>query len=924
MKKIYLNSSKKKITFLSLIIAGITFWLLLIGARSTLFAQEDSQDLQGPPIHPQFPLLDADGNLVIDSGEPLSTMRTCGACHDTEFIASHSSHVDVGLNEISESGQQVVGQPWDISPGLFGKWNPITYNNLSAEGDEHIDLTTADWIKRFGARHVGGGPAETSREGISLLDLVPGTDSVETSTVDAETGQLMPWNWQESGVVEMNCFLCHWNEPNNEERINRLQGGKFSWAGSATLLGSGIINETDGQLEWNKEAFDSEGNLLSEYIQVQDPTNQNCGQCHGLVHVEAQTPTELSGCSADQWSTITTGQIMSPQKINQSGINISDKQELTRSWDIHTERVVNCVDCHYSLNNPVYYEENEATRPEHLVFDPRRIDLGEYLYRPIHEFAKGQSTQGTLTPEFDNTLRRCESCHEASNTHDWLPYTDRHLQALSCESCHIPKMYAPARGVMDWTVLNQEGVPYSECRGVEGDGPTMASVLVTGFEPVLLPRESADGDSRLAPHNLISSWYWVYGEAENTRPVLYRDLQEVWASDNGNYDPEIMSLFDENGDGLLDEAELVINSDEKEALIAGMIADLGYNNPRIEGETRAYSISHNVTHGEWATKDCQTCHTEDSRLSAAMYLSDRMPGGVMPTFIGGNENLIGENIIVDEAGKLNFQPNLSDSKLYVLGHTRESHVDLLGALLLLGTVFGVGVHSGMRFFAARRQEQEQEPEIHEVYMYSIYDRLWHWLQTAVIFILLFTGLIIHKPETFGIFRFPFVVQVHNIMAFLLVANAFLALFYNLASGDIKRFLPEPKGFFNQAILQAKYYLQGIFQGAEHPFEKTPEQRLNPLQQITYFGLLNVLLPLQVITGALMWGMQHWPNFASQIGGLTYLAPLHTLVSWLLASFIVLHVYLTTTAGPTVTSGVKSMIMGWDEVEEHQTSPVSTD
>jgi thiosulfate reductase cytochrome b subunit len=917
MKKIDWKSSQKK-TFLIFIIPTVTVsLLLLIGSVPVLLAQE------GTPIHPQFPLLDADGANVLDSGEPLSTMTTCGSCHETEFIATHSSHASVGLNSFSDPGQQSSGQPWDLSPGLFGKWNAITYNNLSAEGDEIVDLTTADWIKRFGSRHAGGGPSVYSRDGRSLLELVPGTDSVETSTVDVETGELVPWNWQESGIVEMNCFLCHWNEPNNEERVNQLKAGQFSWAGSATLLGSGIINENNGLLEWNSQAFDDEGKLLSEFIQVQDPSNDNCGQCHGLVHVDAQTPAELSSCSPDQWSTITTGQIMSPQKISQSGINIADKAELTRSWDVHTERVVDCVDCHYSLNNPVYYQENEATRPEHLTFDPRRIDLGEYLYRPLHEFAKGNSTEGTLAPQFKNTLRRCESCHETENTHSWLPYTERHMLALSCESCHIPKMYAPARSTMDWTVLNREGLPYSECRGVEGEGPTMASILVEGFEPVLLPQESADGNVRLAPHNLVSSWFWVYGDGENTRPVPYRDLQSIWPIEGGQFDSEVMALFDENGDGWLVDGELVIDNDEKEALISGRLVALGYDNPRIEAETRAYSISHNVTHGEWATKDCQTCHAEDSRLTASLPLSDRLPGGTMPTFIGSNADIIGQNIVADEFGRLSYQPNLSDSDLYVLGHDKVSYIDLFGALLLLGTMFGVGVHAGMRFFAARRQAK-QEVQTREVYMYTVYERLWHWLQTAVIFILLFTGLIIHKPEIFGIFSFPYVVQVHNIMAFLLVANAALALFYNLVSGDIKRFLPEPQGFFNQAILQAKYYLQGIFQGSEHPFEKTPEQRLNPLQQVTYFGLLNILLPLQVITGILIWGMQRWPNFAGQIGGLTFIAPLHTLVSWLLASFIVMHVYLTTTAGPTVTSGVKSMVMGWDEVETHQSSPASTD
>ena len=880
--------------------------MLALPTVSRAFAQD------GPPIHPQFPLLDADGENVIDSGEPLSTMKTCGSCHDTEFIATHSFHADLGLSELDAPGSQVQGQPWDISPGLFGKWNPITYRYLSPQGDDQVDLTTADWIKRFGNRLSGGGPAVYSREGQPLEQLTPDPADVEASATDPQTGELVAWDWQESGTVEMNCFLCHWTKPNNEARIERLQNGEFSWANTATLLGSGIVEENGADLQWNDAAFAKNGDLLPEHIQVQDPSNENCGQCHGLVHVDAQTPTVLTGCTADQWSTITTGQIMSPQKINQSGMNIAGKDSITRSWDVHTERVVNCVDCHYALNNPVHYQESDATRPDHLNYDPRRIDLGDYLFRPVHQFAKGASTEGTLAPQFNNTLRRCESCHDASGTHDWLPYADRHFEALSCESCHIPELYAPARGTMDWTVLTEEGTPYTECRGVVGDGPTMASLLVTGFEPVLLPRESEGQGSLLAPHNLVSSWFWVYGE--EPRPVPYSKLQQAWLGDAGKYDAEILAVFDADGDAILDESELQIDNEPKETLIAGRLAEQGLDNPRIEAETRAYSISHNVTYGQWATKECSTCHAEDSRLAAPILLSGRTPGGILPTMTGGGSLTAAGTVVAGENGQLFFQPDTSASGLYVLGHNSVSLIDLFGMLLLLGTIFGVVVHGGLRYYSAR-QHVPQEPELREVYMYTMYERLWHWLQTAVILILLFTGLIIHRPETFGIFSFPFVVQVHNVMAFLLVANAALALFYNLASGDIKRFLPEPHGFFNQAIMQAKFYLQGIFQGADHPFEKSKEQRLNPLQQITYFGLLNVLLPLQVITGALMWGMQRWPDVAARINGLTVVAPIHTLVSWMLAAFIVMHVYLTTT-GPTVTSGVRSMVMGWDEVEEH--------
>jgi len=182
-------------------------------------------------------------------------------------------------------------------------------------------------------------------------------------------------------------------------------------------------------------------------------------------------------------------------------------------------------------------------------------------------------------------------------------------------------------------------------------------------------------------------------------------------------------------------------------------------------------------------------------------------------------------------------------------------------------------------------------------------------------ILLFTGLIIHRPDVFGLFSFPAVVSVHNVLAILLVINAGLSLFYHLVSGEIRQYLPRPYGFFDEAIVQAKYYLRGIFKGAGHPFEKRPEKKLNPLQQATYFAILNVLLPLQILTGALMMGVQQFPQVAGWFGGLPFLAPFHSLVAWTFAAFIVGHVYLTTT-GPRPLTSLQAMVNGWEEVEAH--------
>lgn len=764
----------------------------------------------------------------------------------------------------------------------------------------------------MGARHTGGGPAVTARDGTPLLDLPTEPRTVENSIVDPQTGELIPWDWAASGVVEMNCFLCHLTNPNNDARIATLQAGQFGWANSATLLETGVLQQVGDRFTWDETAFADDGTVQPDLLKIQDPGNPNCGQCHGLVHVDAQTPLVLTGCTPDQWSTITSGTIFSPQRIHSSAINIIDKEIINRSYDIHAERVVDCVDCHYSLNNPVFYRE-DADRPDHLSFDPRRMDFGDYLFRPLHQFAKGGSPSSDLAPEFDHTLRRCESCHSLEATHDWLPYKEQHIASISCESCHIPEMFGPAREYIDWTVIQQDGQPISECRGVAEKGATFSDSLFSGFEPVLLLRQNADGSSTLAPHNLVTSWFWVFGEPE--QPVPLRDLQAVYL-DGDVYRPEILAAFDTDSDGDLTADELLLDAQEKQDLIVSLLAERGIDNPRITGVVQPYSISHDVAHGDWAIRDCETCHTEDSRINLALSLSDRLPGSTLPTFISAPGTQPGGDII-NNNGRLLFQPDSSSPEvnLYILGHNAVPLVDMIGTAIFLLTLLGVVGHAGLRYLAAQRHSGEVSTELRTVYMYTVYERLWHWLQTALIFGLIFTGIVIHRPDEFSAFSFRYMVLVHNVLAVILVINAALAAFYHLASGEIQQFLPEPRGFFGSAFKQAMYYLRGIFRGDEHPFEKTPTRKMNPLQQVTYLGLLNVLLPLQIITGALMWGLQQYPQFANSLGGLPFLAPFHTLLAWLFATFIVMHVYLTTT-GHTPLAGIKSMMMGWDELEVH--------
>ena len=885
------------------LLASLAAWA---GAGPAAAAAEPAARAPLKSLHPHFALLDAHAVNVLKSGAAVSTMKTCGQCHDTAFIASHAFHVDLGLSAFAKSAKG-----WDASPGLFGQWDPLRYRFLTQAGDERLDLSTAGWLMLNGERVVGGGPATTSRSGQPLAALAARADDPETSLLTA-TGERVAWNWSESGTMEMNCFLCHLERPNLAARQAAIRAGRFADANTATLSGLNLVEADAKGWAWNRAAFTAEGLVDSKALGIQDPTNANCAACHGEVHPAGNKPLQVNACDLDAPQTATTGQVVASQRINASGVNLAGKSALNRSWDIHAERQLRCTDCHHALNNPAQVIHAQGKKPAHLRHDPRTLEINEYLQRPDHSFARGQSAQINVAPEGKGSMRRCETCHDAASSHQaWLPYVQTHMAALACESCHIPKMHAPAIQSYDWTVVGRDGQPLRSCRGVDGP-PNDPRSLVTGFEPVLLKRTNVDGAALLAPYNLITTFYWVYDDAKgHKRPVRLLDLQAAFL-ERGAYAADIVAAFDTDHDGAVGPGELRIDSPQKEAAVKARLASLGLRQPRMEGQVQPFSINHNVTRGEHAVNDCQVCHTAGSRLTQGTQLASFAP--VLPTFNADNNVSGSGDLIRRDDGALSYRPVPMRDALYVFGASRLSTVDRLGALAFIGTLLGVIGHGTMRYLAFRKRPQGHEPT-RRVHMYDAYRRFWHWLQAITIVALLLTGLIIHRPDLFAVFSFAGVVTLHNTLAVILVVNAALSLFYHLATERMREYIPRPYGFFDDAIRQTKYYVSGIFKGEPHPFEKRPDDRMNPIQKLTYFGILNVLLPLQIVTGALMWGVQIRPDLAGAFGGLPLLGPFHSLLAWLFGCFIVGHVYLTTT-GATPLEAIRGMVTGYEEVEVH--------
>ncbi len=199
----------------------------------------------------------------------------------------------------------------------------------------------------------------------------------------------------------------------------------------------------------------------------------------------------------------------------------------------------------------------------------------------------------------------------------------------------------------------------------------------------------------------------------------------------------------------------------------------------------------------------------------------------------------------------------------------------------------------------------------QVLIYKRFERFWHWSQAALIMFLALTGFEVHG--SINVFGFEKAVHYHRFASYGLLLLIAFAIFWHLTTGEWRQYIPT----FKNLKVQFQYYISGIFKNEKHPSHKTELSKLNPLQRIVYFGFKIVLIPLVVITGILY--LNYKTIDANNIIviselSLDLIAILHTMGAFLLISFLVVHIYMTTT-GSTPTSNIKAMLTGYEEIEE---------
>jgi len=195
-----------------------------------------------------------------------------------------------------------------------------------------------------------------------------------------------------------------------------------------------------------------------------------------------------------------------------------------------------------------------------------------------------------------------------------------------------------------------------------------------------------------------------------------------------------------------------------------------------------------------------------------------------------------------------------------------------------------------------------------IYLYTRYERFWHWLQMLLIVLLLVTGF--EVQSYYHLLGFQTAAKIHNFAGITWLISFAFFIFWIFTTGEWKQYIPTTKKIFS--VLH--YYAHGIFLGEPHPVPKRKNAKHNPLQRLTYLSLAAFLLPVQMTTGFLYWSYNSWDAWGMGYLSLKATAFIHTAGGFGILSFIIIHIYMTTT-GHSLFAHIKAMITGWEEVSK---------
>ncbi|MBM4324060.1 MAG: hypothetical protein FJ115_10915 [Deltaproteobacteria bacterium] len=561
------------------------------------------------PSHEKIVLRGFDGApLTLESKAPYSPKKTCGACHDYNLITK-GYHFQQGRTD--GTGKTVLSDtydpkyPWNLSSGLFGKHSFVSLDpsHLSRKVNRQfyeMDKSPFFFVQNCGVCHPGGGWGEFDRKDNLYYNEETKKFGYEISGDDPMLdGDYTPFSagnekfgasWDQSGVSEADCLICHLKGYQWKERGAVLRGRFFRYgptvgAGWATLKLSEdqSKNPVADEIEMDytkKEVADFE-NLHLQI--VRRPHDENCWSCHSLYGERKK---------GYDW---------------------------TLQTDIHKARGMNCISCHPGDKE--------------------------------HNFAKGNSLQQTVRDDLDNTMNSCEDCHykrkDRRAPRYRHSYSPKHMRRIACQTCHLPYRSMSTELVYDYSSGEAQIHETSKYLSPDPLHPKPAHV---SLRPDIWYPAFRDVKGKIIPVKPAIAIYWgdLDEKSNVVKPIPLWKIRELkkppLKDDDGDGTPEVNSLDeirlflialargkDRFGNPISDSPVLIKGGFLYRLDKKGGVEKIQHD----QAHSIDVSLNHNIRSGSLAVgvRGCKDCHARNSPFFLRKILMDPYDERGRPVYI---------------------------------------------------------------------------------------------------------------------------------------------------------------------------------------------------------------------------------------------------------------------------------------------------
>lgn len=455
--------------------------------------------------------------------------------------------------------------------GRYGKWGQSFQFMLAAKDNTHasqIDQTTFAWVRDCSGCHSGGGPGEFDRDNQLLYNEATGEFGYELlgkepedvdldgdySVLDRATGAVSAAPWDQTGLSEADCLLCH--------RDNRPEVGGtdmvMGWRNNVLAAGTALVDDLgDPVPAFAAASTAGQGWFSTNTIAGVAATPQGDGSLSpaDLAFIEGPG-SDIGGAAAT-----TTLQIDYQVGVDNGSLIVGENDEVFLTPGSVAQRTLDraCVNCHplKVVAGEVWFDERDVMYagfnnlrdddPTNDIPPERSTACTECHPTALdHNAAKGNAFQLQYRNELDyENFRSCRECHltvlangdpnplkhpkapdvpgeDPIHLIGFAEGENGPMRVMSCQACHIP--YALTAGLFFRDITVPGNLAWtSQYLSTDPLNP-LAEDDNSRWYPPLLWKTDSDGEERLFPASVWINIYFGDWDQKGTPDVLSDDV----------------------------------------------------------------------------------------------------------------------------------------------------------------------------------------------------------------------------------------------------------------------------------------------------------------------------------------------------------------------------------------------------------------